>query len=301
MRLILIATAIALAGCSAGQNFSERQNAGPAQDSAAEMTQLAAQPGGDGRAKGDQPDKLEITLPQLAYSYSLGFVLPNDRLGETQNAHRALCEQMGPARCQLLALESGDAQDRTSEALLKLRVASNEARRFADLLGKAAADAGGRPTGTKVEAEDVSKQIVDAKARMAQRELLVQRLTEILRTRSGKVSELVEAERSVAQAQEELDQARGWLNALQGRVAMSDFEIRYTATAPAAMSGSVVNQLGEAGQGSLASFLIGLRGLLTLAIYLAPWALLAVPMMLLARMWRRRSRNAALARVPEDA
>lgn len=300
MRLVLTMAGIALAGCSAGQNSNGRQNASPARDSAAETAQPGVRSGGDGPARGDQPEKLDITLPQLAYRYSLGFILPNDKLGEALNAHRALCEQMGPARCQLLALEHGDVQDRTSEALLKLRVATNEARRFADLLAKTATDAGGRPSGTEVEAEDVSKQIVDARARTAQRELLVQRLTEVLRTRSGKVSELIEAERSVAQAQEELDQARGWLNALQGRVAMSDFEIRYTATAPAATSGSVANQLGEASQGSLANFLLGLRALLTLAIYLAPWALLAAPAVLFFRSFRRRARSAASAR-PGDA
>ncbi|WP_163103853.1 DUF4349 domain-containing protein, partial [Acinetobacter baumannii] len=77
------------------------------------------------------------------------------------------------------------------------------------------------------------KDLVDTSARIRQREILVARLTEMLRGRQGRVSELVEAERSVAQAQEELDRAKGWMGQLQGRVTYSDFTIAYTpVTAP---------------------------------------------------------------------
>lgn len=277
-----------LAACSAAENSQTTR----ADDSAAQLLESADAPAGDakGADKPGQADKVKVSLPQLAYSYSLGYLLPGDRLASVQDAHRRLCEEMGPARCQLLAFERDDSQDKTGDAFTKLRVVTSEAHRFSDALGKVAGDAGGRATGTKVATDDVSKQIVDTKARIAQRELLVARLTEVLRTRSGKVSELVEAERSVASAQEELDQAKGWLSELQGRVAMSDFEIRYSAIAPATNSGSVAGQLTEAGQGSFASFLIGVRALLTLAIYLLPWVLLAIPVVLLVR--RKRAKPA---------
>lgn len=288
MRLVpLLLVAAALAGCSASENAQTTR----ASDSAADMAQPAPGEAAGGAGKEGQADTVKVNLPQLAYRYSLGFMLPTDKLAAVQDAHRRLCEEMGTARCQLLAFERDDGQDRTGDAMTRLRVATSEAHRFSDALGKAASDAGGRATGTKVSTDDVSKQIVDTKARIAQRELLVTRLTEVLRTRSGKVSELVEAERSVAAAQEELDKARAWLTELQGRVAMSDFEIRYSAIAPATNSGSVAGQLTEAGQGSFASFLIGVRALLTLAIYLLPWVLLAIPVVLLVR--RARRTNAA--------
>jgi len=287
----LLLLAGALAACSAAENSQTTQ----ASDSAAETAQPASEAAGDAKdgASGGAAEKVKVSLPQLAYSYSLGYLLPTDRLASVQDTHRRLCEEMGPARCQLLAFERDDSQDQTGDAFTKLRVVTSEAHRFSDELGRAAADAGGRATGTKVSTDDVSKQIVDTKARIAQRELLVARLTEVLRTRSGKVSELVEAERSVASAQEELDQAKGWLTELQGRVAMSDFEIRYSAIAPATNSGSVAGQLTEAGQGSFASFLIGVRTLLTLAIYLLPWVLLAIPVVLLVRRKRARPAEAA--------
>ena len=285
MRLIPLLLALTpLAGCSG----ADRGQTTDIQDTAAQLAESSDPAQGD--AKAGKPDTVKVKLPQLAYSYALGFVLPSDKLGALQDGHRALCERMGPARCQLLAFERDDSQDHSGDALTRMRVATSEAHRFADALNRSAADAGGRATSNKVSTDDVSKQIVDTKARIAQRELLVARLTEVLRTRSGKVSELVEAERSVAAAQEELDQARGWLAELQGRVAMSDFEIRYSAIAPAANSGSVAGQLGEAGEASMASFLIGVRGLLTLAIYLLPWALLAFPVVLLIRRATQRNR-----------
>jgi len=150
-------------------------------------------------------------------------------------------------------------------------------------------DAGGRSTDTKVEGEDVSKSIVDTQARIKQRELLVARLTTVLRTRKGSVGELVEAERSVTAAQEELEQARAWLKEQQGRVAMSEFDIRYMAITASANAESVGAQLGDATQASAANFLIGLRTVFTLAIYLLPWALLIFPVVMLVRWLRRKN------------
>ena len=231
---------------------------------------------------------VEVSIPRLAYAYNLGFRLPGDRIAAAQEAHRALCERMGLSRCQLMAMARGASEDSASQARLKLRVASAEARRFSDALIKSVAAAGGRAIQTSVTAEDVSKEIVDAEARIRQRELLVARLTEILRTRRGTVGELVEAERSVATAQEELDQTIAWLKELRGRVAMSDFEISYEAAARQVAPTTSGSKLGDATRDSGAAFLIGIQSLLTLLIYLAPWALIFVPLGIF--LWRRARR-----------
>lgn len=256
--MVLMTAAAMLAGCSAGEGPQGQAGGGSPADTAA--------------APRSEKGAVQVALPRLAYSYALAFVLPSDRIAEAQDAHRALCEALA-GRCQLLALERGGGTDRSGEATLKLRVATADARAFSDSLTRVVAQAGGRAEQTHVTAEDVSKQMTDTAARIRQRELLVARLTEVLRSRKGSVAELVEAERSVAQGQEELDQAKAWLAELQGRVAMSDFEIHYAAVAPSASAGSTAGLLGEAALGSGASFLIGLRTLLTVVIYLLPWAL----------------------------
>ncbi|WP_404338350.1 DUF4349 domain-containing protein [Sphingomonas sp. MMS12-HWE2-04] len=282
MRLftILAATTL-LAGCSAAQDPGQST---PVQE-ALDTQQVVPD-----TAKGPATSKLPVALPQLAYSYAVGFLLPGDKIAAAQDAHRNQCDAMGPARCQLLSLERDGSESNTG-ATLKLRVVTSEAKAFADAASQIVSRAGGRATETKVGTDDVSKAIVDTEARIRQRELLVARLTEVLRTRSGKVSELVEAERSVAASQEELDQARGWLRELRGRVAMSDIAIRYTAIAPSADADTIGTQLGEAGQGSAATFMLALRTMLTLAIYLLPWGLVILPTLLLLRRRKQQAQG----------
>lgn len=273
-----LAAALTLAACSA-----ESPTETAREDAAASETMAPAGAAKDGLAD------VRVTLPKLAYAYALNFILPADKLADTQDAHRALCERMGPARCQLLAMRRDGGQDQTGDAMLQLRVASGEASSFSDSLTSTVTKAGGRATDTQVDTEEVSKSIVDTEARIAQREVLVKRLTDMLRARRGKIGDLVEAERSVTAAQEELDQSKAWLAELRGRVAMSTFEIHYAAAAPSANAESVASQLGDATQASAATFLIGVRMLFTLAIYLLPWALLAFPVVMGVRWLRRKA------------
>ncbi|MDF7775679.1 DUF4349 domain-containing protein [Sphingomonas sp. AOB5] len=240
---------------------------------------------------------IEVKLPSLAYTYRLGFRLAGDRLAEVQDAHRALCTGMGPARCQLIAMARGVEGDTQTPAKLTLRVASADAKGFGERLSRIVSQRGGKTVATSIAAEDVSKDIVDAEARIRQRELLVSRLTEILRTRRGTVGELVEAERSVATAQEELDQTKGWLAELRGRVAMSNFEIGYSAVTPppAVVPDSEGGSLLDALRGSIGGFLTGLRILLMMLIYLTPWVLIGVPVGLwIRRMARRKAERETL-------
>lgn len=290
MRVIpILMTAALIGGCSPSEKYQQGETttstssdvqAARMVESEASAPQLNAPVTTSGpaeRSKGAEgaAAPVKVSIPQLAYSYKLTYLLPGDKVAEIQDNHRTLCEQMGPARCQIISLQRGTGEDVHSEATLQLRVASADARAFSDSMGKSVSGAGGRNTQSSIATEEVSKAIVDTRARIEQRELLVARLTEVLRKRSGTVAELIEAERSVTQAQEELDQARGWLNELQGRVAMANFEIRYGAIAASADTKSVGSQLGDATLGSATSFIITFRMLLTIAIYLVPWALLA--------------------------
>jgi len=256
MRKFLVLGCVALlAACSSNQ-----------QGSAGETVAEAEAPGTPGA------DPLKVALPQLSYRYTLSFLLPEARLAETQEGHRTLCERLGPARCQLVTLTRNDAEGRTGGALLKLRVAAADAGYFTGEAARLVTAAGGRAANTDVAGEDVSNDLTDTAARIRQRELLVARLTETLRTRKGSVADLVNAEHQVAAAQEALDKARGWQRELQGRVAMADVEIRYQALAAAASGASVGAALGEAAQGSASAFVWGMQLLLSLAIYLLPWA-----------------------------
>ncbi|MEO9132198.1 MAG: DUF4349 domain-containing protein [Sphingomonas sp.] len=263
MRIIWLTVAcLALAGCSKAQNAPARTDVG---------AEAAASPAArEKTAAGSAPVK--VSVPKMAYAYKYAFSLPGAAVTRAQQAHVALCDRLGPARCQVLALESQAGDEHYTKASLKLRVESGIARQFGAALEKAVGDAGGRAVDHAITAEDVSKDMVDTEARIHQRELLVARLTDLLRTRNGTVAELVEAERSVAAAQEELDQAKGWLTELQGRVAMSIIDVDYNAVA--ASSDHVGGGVGDAIAASASTFIIGLGAILRFFIFVGPWAIL---------------------------
>jgi hypothetical protein len=227
---------------------------------------------------------ISVNVPQLAYTYMLGYRMPGTAIADAQQAHLALCTRLGPTRCQLVSMQRGSNEQGEASANLKLRVASAIAQTFSAALSRAAAAAGGRVADTSVTADDVSKDLVDTDARIRQREILVTRLTDMLRNRQGRVRELVEAERSVAQAQEELDQAKGWLGELRGRVAFSDFTINYVPVAAIAPSPrTFAGQLGDAVAQSGVAVITVVRTLLLIAIFLLPWVVLAIPLALFLR------------------
>ncbi|MBC9032210.1 DUF4349 domain-containing protein [Sphingomonas sp. JC676] len=254
---------------------------------------MAVPPPGEAMAPPDNgvpaTQAISVNVPQLAYTYMLGYRMPGTAIADAQQAHLALCTRLGPSRCQLVSMQRSSNEQGNANANLKLRVASGIAQSFSAELGKAVSSAGGRAADTSVTADDVSKDVVDTDARIRQREILVARLTDMLRNRQGRVSELVEAERSVAQAQEELDQAKGWLGELRGRIAFSDFTINYVPVSTVAPSPrTFAGQLGDAVAQSGIAVIAVVRTLLLIAIFLLPWLALATPVVLflLARQKR---------------
>lgn len=275
-KVLAMSSAALLAACSANEDATSGRQGGA--ETVAEHAPEAL-----------GAEAISIAVPQLVYRYSLRFQLPEARLAATQESHHALCQGLGPARCQLVALTRGDENNGAGEAQLKLRVATAHATYFTGEAARQVVAAGGTAPATNVNGEDVSKDLSDTAARIRQREVLVARLTEMLRTRKGSVSELVDAERSVAAAQEELDKARAWLGELRGRISMAEVDIRYQPLAAPASGASVGAALGMAAQGSAATFVWGMQALLSLAIYLLPWAAVFAAGATVVALLRRRT------------
>ena len=168
-----------------------------------------------------------VGLPQIAYVFSYGFRLAGPDIPALQQRHADLCERKGPLVCRIIARDQSTESGDDSAGTLQLAVASSEARAFGRQLATAAEDADAEQISAAISGEDLSKQIVDTDARLRARTLLRDRLMEVLATRRGTVTELVAAERGVAQVNEEIDQARSWLAEMKGRVAFSQIDIRY--------------------------------------------------------------------------
>ncbi|HEY0311372.1 MAG TPA: DUF4349 domain-containing protein [Allosphingosinicella sp.] len=234
--------------------------------------------------------------PQIAYSYSLGYRLDRDQVPSVQQRHVALCDRLGAARCRIASMSRDAGDDTVSDAALVLIVEARLARAIEDRLDAAVAGAGGSMSSRGVEAEDLSKKIVDTAAKVRGKEALSQRLLALIQKRDGKVGELVEAERAYAQAQEELDSARSWLAELRGRVAMSKVEIHYQGSAPAVSSAwrPLRDAFGSAGEVLGAS----VARLVTVALAVMPWALVLALMVWLMRRRGWRLRLPRLRRAP---
>ncbi len=203
---------------------------------------------------------IPVSLPQLAYIYDYRWAMPSAEIGALQRRHASLCEQQGPAICQIIGMTKSGEDEGEVTGRLEMAVASRQARAFGALLEDEAQDAGAEQVAAEIASEELSKQLVDTEARLRARTQLRDRLQEVLRTRKGTVEQLVEAERSVAAVNEEIDQSRSWLKEMEGRVAYSRVTVHYETGTPVTSDflGPVTGALGSLGSifGYLVAFLI---------------------------------------------
>lgn len=235
---------MALAACSESENYGEIAEYAEA-DAAIEAAPEAlfeegeeiaeaASTASDSAALESRPD-IPITLPRMAYTYDYGFQLDAAEIAPLQERHADMCEAAGPYVCQIVSQShSGNVEDGYANGRLELAVIADQAREFGGRLGAAATTVGGEQVTAGITGEDLTRNMVDTEARLRSRIALRDRMMEVLRTRQGSVEEIVEAERQVARINEEIDQARTWLEEMRGRVAFTRINIDYsTASAPA--------------------------------------------------------------------
>ncbi|MEP0191518.1 MAG: DUF4349 domain-containing protein [Erythrobacter sp.] len=259
-------SALALAGCGAESDYAAEEgdvsysmDVDAAEAPAEEVAGAVAETTESGDAA---PETLEVSEPQIAYRYSLGFRLPADAIKPLQEKHADLCEAKGPKVCRIIAMDQSDEDGDYASGNLQLAVAADKARAFSKEIESSSGEADGELTSSSIEGEDLSKAIVDTEAKLRARTLLRDRLMEVLRSRNGTVAELVEAERGVAQVNQEIDQARSWLTEMRGRVAYSQMIIEYASGSPS--SGGFTDPIRSA-WGSLGGIFGGLIAFLIVA------------------------------------
>ena len=265
---LLCSSALALGACGQSQNAEYYEVS--ADDSVAEAdgtTERATnvdieEPRPDTSLS--SPDAIEpesaITAPQIAYRYALGFRLPVEAIAPLQERHADMCEARGPNVCRIISMRQSDSDGDYAFGNLQIAVAASVARDFGKELEESSSNSDAELFSSSIEGEDLSRQIVNTEARLRARTLLRDRLMEILRNRDGSVEELVEAERGVAQVNQEIDQARSWLNEMRGRVAFSQMAISYESGSPRSggFSEPITNAWGSLGAilGTIIAFLM---------------------------------------------
>lgn len=227
---------LALTACGEPAEQARPQSLG-GEGEVASFAAMADKSAADETASAAPLDQIPVSAPQIAYSYRLGFEVPLGAIKSAQERHAQMCEDLGQDTCQIIAMQQSDDGEDYASGRLEIAVTAAKARAFTKSLEAATGDLDGELTSSSLTGEDLSKQLVDTEARLRSRELLRDRLMDILATRRGSVEELAAAERSVALVNQEIDQARSWLAEMRGRVAFSDITINYEAGARSPVGG----------------------------------------------------------------
>lgn len=269
--LAIVTTALfVMTGCSeADENYASMEVSQEAASSPSIMADMAEESAMDGAlAPLAQRTELPVNMPKMAYVFDYGFSLAGEEIAKIQQTHADMCENMGPYSCQIVEMSHSGELDDEVYGNLQLAVVADRARSFGASLLPGVESLGGEQVTANIAGEDLSKQMVDTSARLESRIVLRDRLLEVLKTRKGDVSELVEAERSVARVNEEIDQARSWLEEMRGRVSFSRVNLTYQSTTP------VASDLFGPAKGAIASlgsiFGVMLAGIILIGSVLGP-------------------------------
>lgn len=226
--------------------------------------------------------------PRIAYSHAVTYAFDRRIVAQVQGRQLALCRELGPARCLVVksTLNAPGPDDHvvTDEAILLIE--ARTAGAINARLDAIAVTGGARVATRQVEAEDVTKQAIDADAKVRAKEALAGRLLAIVRDGKGNVGELVQAERAYAQTQEELDAARGEQAELAQRVAMSRVTITYAFDDTPGRGSPIGASVAAAGD-TLAT---SIATLVTAIVALLPW-LVAGALAITGLRWVRRKRG----------
>jgi len=194
---------------------------------------------------------------------------------------RALAQRLGGfiANTQM---QLGQRQYRS--ATLEIKV---PAAQFDELLG------GLQPLGkvefVNVNAQDVGEEFTDITARVANGRKLEGRLIELLATRTGKLSDVLEIERELARVRQEIERMEGRLRYLRAHSATSTLNVTVHEKSPVVPAPGSSGVLGEAFAQAWRNFINFLAGLIASLGVLVPTSLIGLgAVVLLRKAWRAR-------------
>ena len=179
------------------------------------------------------------------------------------------------------SVQSGRNQVRS--ATLELKV---PASRFDDLTE------GLRPLGRlqfgNVGAEDVSEEFVDLTARVANAHRLEDRLVELLRTRTGKLQDVLSVERELARVREEIERMEGRVRFLKASAQLSTLSVNLYEPAPLVATHPGRSVIGEAFKTAWRNFVGVVAGVIASQGFVVPVEILGWGAVVVGRRYRRK-------------
>ena len=180
------------------------------------------------------------------------------------------------------SVQSGRNQLRS--ATLQLKVPSS---RFDDLTQ--GLEPLGRLQFVNVAAEDVSEEFVDLTARVANGRRLEDRLVELLRTRTGKLQDVLTVERELARVREEIERMEGRMRFLKTSAQLSTLSVNLFEPAPIVASHPGQSVIGEEFKTAWRNFVGVLAGAIASLGFVVPVVVLGWGTLVLAKRYRRRT------------
>jgi len=180
------------------------------------------------------------------------------------------------------SVQSGRNQLRS--ATLQLKV---PASRFDDLTQ--ALEPLGRLQFVNVAAEDVSEEFVDLTARVANGRRLEDRLVELLRTRTGKLQDVLTVERELARVREEIERMEGRMRFLKTSAQLSTLSVNLFEPAPIVASHPGQSVIGEAFKTAWRNFVGVLAGAIASLGFVVPVVVLGWGTLIIARKYKRKT------------
>jgi hypothetical protein len=147
----------------------------------------------------------------------------------------------------------------------------------------------GRLQFVNVGAEDVSEEFVDLTARSANGRRLEERLIELLRTRTGKLQDVLSVERELARVREEIERMEGRLRFLKTSAQLSTLSVNLYEPPPLVASHPGRSVIGEAFKTAWRNFVGLTAGVIASLGFVGPLAILGWGALILAKRYRRRT------------
>ncbi|HVY90193.1 MAG TPA: DUF4349 domain-containing protein [Hyphomonadaceae bacterium] len=255
--------------------------------------------GGAVNIQDNQPGGSGQPIPpgtMMAYTYGWTFKVPTGNMQDLLNAHKKLCEDAGPANCYVTNSNiTGLGENESSNGQLSMRATEAWVRTFEKGVVAGLKPFDASVDGSNRSGEDLTVQIVDGEARLKSQVAFRDGLQTMLREKPGKLSDLLEIQKTLADAQADIDSRQSVLAALKLRVAMSTLTFSYEPKR-SVVSESIWRPLGNAFSnfapnfvGTLAAIVEFIGGVLPLVIFVA----LGVWLFWLLLRWIGRRRKKA--------
>jgi hypothetical protein len=147
----------------------------------------------------------------------------------------------------------------------------------------------GRLQFVNVGAEDVSEEFVDLTARAANGRRLEDRLVELLRTRTGKLQDVLTVERELARVREEIERMEGRLRFLKTSAQLSTLSVNLYEPPPIVASHPGRSVIGEAFKTAWRNFVGVMAGAIASLGFVAPIMVLGWGALILTKRYRRKT------------